>query len=106
MNALDAVLVGIVLGLAAMGAVLLRNEEKVREAWRRRRGAAGPAGRGLVMGFGLIAFANIAFAVIDGGVFRIALAAAWVLAFCLHLRNYRRSTPARNRGRSRGVSLS
>jgi hypothetical protein len=92
MSALDAVLLGIVLGLTVAGAVLLRNEEKIRRGWRQRRGPAGPAGRGLVMGFGLIAIANIAFAVVDGGVIRIALAAAWVLAFCLHLQKYKRST--------------
>jgi hypothetical protein len=103
---LGPALIGLVVGLAIVGAVLLRNEEKVREEWRRRRGPAAPAGRGLVMGFGLIAIANIAFAVIDGGVFRIALAAAWVLTFCFHLQKYRRSTPARNRGQGRGVSTS
>jgi hypothetical protein len=94
-SVLGALSLGLVVGLAIVGAVLLRNEEKIREEWRRRRGPAGPAGRGLLMGFGLITIGNIAFAVIDGGVFRIALAAAWVWAFCFHLQKYRRSTPAR-----------
>lgn len=96
MSDLDAVLVGIVLGLAIVGAVLLRNEEKIREAWRQRRGGgepkAGP-GRWIVVGFGLIASANIGLAVADGGAFRVILAAGWLLLFCHSLLKYRRLTP-------------
>ena len=83
MSDLDAVLVGIVLGLAFVGAVLRRNEEEVREAWRQRRGEpkAGNAARWTVAGFGLIAIANIGLAVADGGAIRIILAALWLLLF-------------------------
>jgi hypothetical protein len=92
---LGAVLVGFVLGLAMVGAVLLRNEKEVREAWRRRRGGGepkgGPTGHWPIVFLGLIAVANIGIAVDDGGAFRISLAAAWLLLFCHHLLKYRRS---------------
>jgi hypothetical protein len=95
MSDLEAVLVGIVLGLAIVGAVLLRSEERIREAWRKRRGysepKAGPSGRWTVVGFGLIASANIGLAVADGGALRIILAAGWLLLFCHTLLKYRRS---------------
>jgi hypothetical protein len=95
MNDLGPALVGAVLGLAMVGAVLLRNEEEIREAWRRRRAGiepkAGPGGRWIVVGFGLIASANIGLAVADGGAFRIILAAGWLLLLCHSLLKYRRS---------------
>ena len=95
MSDLDAVLVGIVLGLAIVGAVLLRNEEKVREAWRQRRGGgepkAGPGGRWILVGLGLLAMANVGIAAISRDPLRIPIAAGWLLVFGLSLRRYRRS---------------
>ncbi len=97
MSDLGALSIGLVLGLAIVGAVLLRNEEEVRKAWRQRRGSsgpkAGPAGRWTVVFLGLIAVANIGLAVADGGAFRIILAAGWLLMFCNHLLKYRRPAP-------------
>lgn len=95
MSDLDAVLVGIVLGLAIVGAVLLRNEEKVREAWRQRRGGsapkAGDTSRWMVVSMGLIAMVNIGLGVADGDAFHIILGTLWLLMFCLSLLKYRRS---------------
>jgi hypothetical protein len=39
---LGALSIGIVLGLAIVAAVLLRNEEEVRRAWRKRGGIVEP----------------------------------------------------------------
>jgi hypothetical protein len=95
MSALGALSIGFVLGLAIVGAVLLRNDEEVREAWRQRRGGgepkAGPGGGWIVVGLGLIATVNIGLAVADSDAFRIILAAGWLLVFCHHLMKYRRS---------------
>jgi hypothetical protein len=91
MSALDAVLLGAVLALAVVGAVLLRNEEKIRVAWRRRHPEAGPAGRGTVVASGLLAIANIGLAVDSGDAPHILLAAGWLLIFGISLRRYRQS---------------
>jgi hypothetical protein len=92
-SVLGAVSIGFVLGLAIVGAVLLRNEEEIRKAWRRRHPdvKARPAGRGTVIGIGLIAIANIGLAVASGETLRILLAAGWLLVFGLSLQRYRRS---------------
>jgi hypothetical protein len=86
-SVLGALSIGFV--LAIVGAALLRSEEAVREAWRRRRGdgepQAGPTGLWPIVFLGLIAVANIGIAVDDGGAFRISLAAVWLLLFCHHL---------------------
>jgi hypothetical protein len=39
---LGALAIGVVLGLAIVGAILLRNEEEVRRAWRRQSGIVEP----------------------------------------------------------------
>jgi hypothetical protein len=92
---LGALAIGFVLGLAIVAAILLRNEERVREAWRRRRGdgepKAGTTGRWPLVFSGLLAIAYIGMAVDDRGAFRIILAAAWLLMFCISLLQYRRS---------------
>jgi len=92
---LGAIAIGFVLGLAIVAAVLLRNEDEVREAWRRRRRGGEPKGGPIshwpIVFLGLIAVANIGIAVDDGGALRISLAAAWLLLFCHHLLKYRRS---------------
>jgi hypothetical protein len=92
-SVLGALSIGFVVGLSIVGAVLLRNEEKIREAWRRRHpdSKAGPAGRGTVVAFGLIAIANVGLAVDSGEALRVLLAAGWLLMFGLSLRRYRRS---------------
>jgi hypothetical protein len=43
------------------------------------------------VGFGLLAIANIGLAIADRGVFRIILAAGWLLVFGHNLLKYRRS---------------
>lgn len=93
MSALGALSIGFVLGLAIVGAVLLRNEEKIRKAWRRRHpdGKADSSGRGTVIGIGLIAIANIGLAAASGEALRILLATGWLLVLGLSLRRYKRS---------------
>jgi hypothetical protein len=104
---LGALSIGFVLGLAIIGAVLLRNEDEVRRAWRRRRGIVepeesvgaavdgkpnpAPIGPGIVAGMGLLAVAYIGLAVASGGVFYIIFAAAYSLVFGAYLLRYRRS---------------
>jgi hypothetical protein len=92
---LDAALVGVVLGLAGVGAVLLRNEERVRMAWRQRRGDSDPKAGGIRVWMlvfeGLIASVNLGLGVPAGDVFHIVMGALWLLFFSFSLRSYRRS---------------
>jgi hypothetical protein len=101
---LGALSIGFVLGLAVVGAVLLRNEEEVKKAWRRRRGIVEPKGlsadinsnaapvrRGVVVGMGLLAIAYIGLAIASGDIFYIILAALYSLVFGAYLLKYRRS---------------
>lgn len=110
MSDLGAITIGVVLGLAIVTAVLLRNEDEVRRAWRRRRGIVEPAEpvepaadlkpnatpirRGIVVGMGLIAVAYIGLAVAAGDTIHIILAAAYSLTFGIYLLRYRRSRSA------------
>lgn len=105
MSDLGALSIGFVLGLAIVGAILLRKEEEVRRAWRRRRGiveptepvgpaadlkpSATPIRRGIVVGMGLIAVAYTGLAVASGDIIHIILAAAYTLIFGVYLRKYR-----------------
>jgi hypothetical protein len=92
---LGALSLGFVLGLSIVGAVLLRNEEKVKEAWYRRRADLEPkvraVGRGLIVVLGLLVIANLALAVVSGDASDIVLAALWLLILGVHLLRYRRS---------------
>jgi hypothetical protein len=92
---LNAALVGVVLGLTGVGAVLLRNEDKAREAWRQRRGnrepKAGGTGLWILVFEALIASVNLGLGVPSGDVFHIALGTLWLLFFLFSLRSYRRS---------------
>jgi hypothetical protein len=94
-SGLGPALVGLVFGLAVVGAVLLRNEDEVREAWQQRRGGgapkANPAGRWSVVFLGLLASVNIGLGVASGDIFYIILGTLWLLMFCLSLLRYRRS---------------
>ena len=107
MSDLGAITIGFVLGLAIVAAVLLRNEDEVRRAWRRRRGivelaepvgpaadlkpSATPIRRGIVVGMGLIAVAYISLAVASDDIIHIILAAAYSLIFGIYLLKYPRS---------------
>ncbi len=98
MSILGALSLGFVLGLAIVGAVLLRNEEKVREAWDRRRADIEPkaraVGRGLVVALGLLAIANLALAVTSGDASDIVFAALYLLMLGVQLLRYRQSRRA------------
>lgn len=110
MSVLGALSIGFVLGLAIVAAILLRNEEEVRRAWRKRRGIvepdepveaatdlkpnATPNRRGIVVGMGLIAFAYVGLAVASGDTIHIILASAYSLIFGIYLLKYRRSRSA------------
>jgi len=105
MSDLGALSLGLVVGLCVVGAVLLRNEQKVREAWWRWRGMelvvhpAGPSatkGKAPVKGWmvvflGLmtIAWGSMAAAADDAP--HIILAALYLLVFYVNLRRYKRS---------------
>lgn len=107
MSNLGAITIGFVLGLAIVSAVLLRNEDEVRRAWRRRRGIVepeepvgpsadikphpAPIRRWIVVGMGLIAVAYIGLAVASGDIIHIILAAAYSLTFGVYLLRYRHS---------------
>jgi len=95
MSDLGTVLVGVVLGLAIVGAVLLRNEEEIREAWRQRRGdrepKAGDTSRWGIVFMGLIASVNVGLGIVSGDAFHITLGTLWLLMLYLSLRKYRRS---------------
>ncbi len=95
MSILGALSIGFVLGLAIVGAVLLRNEEKVREAWYRRRANIEPkvraVGRGLVVVLGLLAIANLALSVTSGEASGIVFSALYLLMLGVHLLRYRQS---------------
>jgi hypothetical protein len=101
---LGALSVGFVLGLAIVGAVLLRNEEEVRKAWRRRRGIAEPDqpvtgappklhqhSRLFIAWQGLLMIMLIGFAVSNHNAFSIAVAVLSIPAFGVTLFRYRRS---------------
>jgi len=102
---LGAASIGLVLGLCFVGAVLLRNEQAVREAWWRWRGMelvvhpAGPSrvkGKApikfwMVVSFGFMMIVWTGLAVTDGDASHIVLAALYVLVFCANLRKYKRS---------------
>ena len=94
MSDLDAVLVGVVLGLAGIGAVLLRNKDQVREAWRQRRGNSKPKAGGIrpwILVFeALIASVNLGLGIPSGDAFHIILGTLWLLFFFFSLRGYRR----------------
>jgi hypothetical protein len=105
---LGALAIGFVVGLAIVAAILLRNEEEVWRALRKRRGIVepdvlvGPAADikpratpfrpWIVVGMGLLAVAYIGLAVASGDTVRIILAAAYSLTFGIYLLRYRRST--------------
>lgn len=105
MSDLGALSLGLVFGLCMVGAVLLRNEQEIREAWWRWRGidpeahlAEQTAAKGkapiklsTVVGFGLLTIAWIGLAVVSGDVFQIILAALYLVVFCVYVRKYRRS---------------
>jgi hypothetical protein len=101
---LGALSIGLVLGLAVVAAVLLRNEEEVRRAWRRRRGivepdepiaAASPKTppiRGWHIAWqAVLVILLVRYAVSDHDAFSIAVAALAIPAFGITLFKYRRS---------------
>ncbi len=112
MSDLGAFSIGIVLGLAVVAAILLRNEEEVRRAWRKRRGIvepevpsratpevkskAPPIRAWHLASQGLLVILLVHFAVSDHDPFSIALAALSIPVFGVYLFRYRRS---------RGVTL-
>jgi hypothetical protein len=107
-SVLGALSIGFVLGLAIVSAVLLRNEDEVRKAWRKRRGIvepeapsvepganikskAPPIGPWHVAMQGLLVILLVRFAVSDGSAFSIVVAALSIPAFGVSLFRYRRS---------------
>jgi hypothetical protein len=101
---LGALSIGFVLGLAIVGAVLLRNEEEVRMAWRRRRGIVEPDepvtevqpkapqdSPWFVALHGLLVIMLVHFAVSEHNAFSIAVAVLTIAAFGVILFRYRRS---------------
>ena len=104
MSDLGALSIGFVLGLAIVAAVLLRNEDEVRKAWRRRRGIVEPDepvtevqpkapqdSPWFVAVHGLLLIMLIHFAVSDHDAFSIAVAVLAIPAFGVILFRYRRS---------------
>ena len=104
MSDLGALSIGFVLGLAIVGAVLLRNEEEIRKAWRRWRGIVEPDGsvaevnpkappvsRWHVAFQGLFAIFLNYLAVSEQSAIRIAIAVLSIAAFGVMLFRYRRS---------------
>jgi hypothetical protein len=52
MNVFGAFAIGVTMGFAIVGALLLRNEDKVRDAWIRRRAGKEPLAPRLAVAFG------------------------------------------------------
>jgi hypothetical protein len=101
---LGAISIGFILGLAIVAAVLLRNEEEVRRAWRRRRGIvepeepitevnhkAPPVNGWHIALQGLLVILLVHFAISDHDALSIALAALSIPTFGVFLFRYRRS---------------
>jgi hypothetical protein len=105
---LGALAIGFVIGLAIVGAILLRNEDEVRRAWRKRRGIvepevpsvgpdaaikpkAPPIGLWHLALQALLVIMLIHFAVSDHDAFSIVVAALSIPAFGITLLRYRRS---------------
>jgi hypothetical protein len=101
---LGALAVGFVLGLAIVAAILLRNEEEVRRAWRKRRGIVEPEEPAteaqpkalhdspwFVVLQGLLVIMLVHFAVSDHNALSIAVAVLAIPAFGVILFRYRRS---------------
>lgn len=104
MSDLGALAIGFVLGLAIVAAILLRNEEEVRKAWRRRRGIVEPEepvaevppkvsvdSAWFVAIQGLLVIMLVHFAVSDHNAFSIAVAVLAIPAFGVVLFRYKRS---------------
>jgi hypothetical protein len=106
MSDLGALSLGLVIGLCVVGAVLLRREEEIRKAWRRRRGIVEPdeslpevrpetpAIRAWQVAFqGLMVVLLVSHAVLHRDALRIVVAALSISAFGVFLFKYRRSRP-------------
>jgi hypothetical protein len=95
MTILGAFAIAVTVGLAIVGAVLLRNEDKVRDAWLRRRAGKEPLAPRLTVAFwGLFTAASVGLAVASGEAIRIALSALYVVLFARLLRHHKRSQRA------------
>jgi hypothetical protein len=103
-SVLGALAIGFVLGLAIVGAILLRNEDEVRRAWRKRRGIVepeepvaevplkvSPDSPWFVAFQGLLMIMLVRFAVSDHNAFSIAVALLAIPAFGVTLFRYKRS---------------
>ena len=98
MTVLGAFAIGVTVVFAIVGALLLRNEEKVEKAWRRSRAGKKPLRPGFervgIVLFALFVVVNLGVAISTEEIFKIALAALYVLLFTVYLRRYKRSRRA------------
>ena len=90
MDYVGAAILAVVIGLSIVGALLLRNEDAVTKAWRKRREGKDPLAPRLAMVFwGLFTILNIALAIDTGGTDRIVMAGLSIVVFERVLRRYR-----------------
>ena len=92
MDYVGAAILAVVIGLSIVAALLLRNEDAVAKAWRKRRRDKEPLGPRLAVAYwSLLTIANVALAIDAGDTIRLVLAALYVVLFARLVRSFRRS---------------